>query len=166
MSAPDPAPPREPNGFMARWHRDPRGYNSDLEPLRERLPVYLKVFAVVAGILVVVGLAAVVFFGAEMLPAIGYSFIAGGTLMMLAGGARGGGYSNIGLGAVEAVVTGRNRTEDDYQEDDDLRRGKAMKRKDPMDRLRRGLRPPANPSAFWQVLGGLALAAAGLPLTF
>ena len=166
MSAPDPAPPRRPEGFLARWHHDDRGYNADLEPLRERFPVYLKVFGITAGALLIVGLGAVVFFGADLLPAIGYSFIAGGTVMMLAGGARGGGYSNIGLGAVEAVVTGRNRTDDDYVEDEDLRRGKTMKRKDPMERLRRGLRPPANPSAFWQTIGGLVLAAAGLPLTF
>jgi hypothetical protein len=166
MSAPDPAPPHEPQGFLARWHHDSRGYNADLEPLRERFPVYLKVMGVTILVLVIFGLGLTVFFGVQLPDSVGYALILGGTLMMLAGGARGGGYSNIGVGAVEALVTGRNRNEDDYVEDEDLRRGASMKRRDPMERLRKGLRPPANPSAFWQTIGGLALAAIGLPLTF
>jgi hypothetical protein len=150
---------------LARWQHDSRGYNDDLEPLRERFPVYLKVFGIVVLVLTILGLGASVFFGVEMPDGVGYAFILGGTVMMLSGGARGGGYSNIGIGAIEAVATGRSRVDDDYVEDEDLRRGQTMKRKDPMERLRRGLRPPANPAAFWQAIGGVALAAMGLPLT-
>ena len=87
--------------------------------------------------------------------ALGYAFIALGTLLLLIGGARGGGYSNLGVGAVEALMGGRNRAHDDYESDEELRRGKVMKKRDPMARLRRGLRPQANPTAFWQVIGRL-----------
>ncbi len=80
------------------------------------------------------------------------------------GGARGGGYSNLGLGAIEAVVGGRNRSDDDYGGDDDLRRGRVMKRRDPMERLRRGLRPEKNPTAFWQIIAGFGYIAAGMVL--
>ena len=64
------------------------------------------------------------------------------------------------------LVGGRNRTGDDYEDDDELRRGKSMKRRDPMARLRKGLRPPPNPTAFWQAIGGFVMIALGLPLTF
>jgi hypothetical protein len=33
-----------------------------------------------------------------------------------------------------------------------------------MERLRKGLRPEANPSAFWQVIGGIAAVAGGVLL--
>ena len=97
---------------------------------------------------------------------IGYTWISVGTLLLLVSGARGGGYSNLSIGAVEALVGGRNRTDDDVDDDDDLRRGKVMKRRDPMYRLRKGLRPPPNPTAFWQAIAGFVFIALGLPLTF
>jgi hypothetical protein len=81
-------------------------------------------------------------------------------------GARGGGYGNIGIGAVEAVVGGRNRAGDDLEHDNEIRRGQTMKRRDPMDRLRKGLRPPPNPSAFWQAVAGFLYIALGVPFTF
>ncbi len=96
--------------------------------------------------------------------AVGYSWIAVGTLLL--GGVRGGGYSNLSIGAIEALVGGRNRTNDGYVEDAELRRGKVIARRDPMARLRKGLRPSPNPTAFWQTITGLLYMGAGLPLTF
>jgi hypothetical protein len=181
-----------------------------VEPLRERLPIYGKLFAIGAAIAVAFGLigwalfvddpeppepltysdiknaerwlgtnppaAAIDVFlsprepGKKTSPgvAIGYATIGVGTLLLLVGGARGGGYTNLGLGAIEAVAGGRNRTDDDYEEDEELRRGAVMKRRDPMERLRKGLRPSANPSAFWtSVAGGLyVLLGAGCTIWF
>jgi len=97
--------------------------------------------------------------------AVGYTAIAFGTLLLLVGGARGGGYSNLSIGAVEALVGGRNRSDDDVEGDADLRHGKTMKRRDPMERLRRGLRPPPNPSAFWVAVAGIIYVAIGIPFT-
>ena len=134
------------------------------EPLGERLPVYLKLFGIgCVGILV----GAMVIFGLSSLRiehAIGFTAIFTGATLLLLGGARGGGYSNIAIGATGALVGGRN-TMDDPTDDTDYRRGRAMKRRDPMERLRRGLRPPPNPSAFWMTLAGLLYMALGVPFT-
>jgi len=94
--------------------------------------------------------------------AAGYVSIILGTVLLLAGGARGGGYTNMGIGAIEALVGGRNRSHDDFEGDAEARRGRIMKRRDPMERLRKGLRPAANPTAFWQSVAGFAYIGAGL----
>ncbi len=135
-----------------------------LEPLSERMPQYLAVFGIGGAAAVVVGLIVFAVSDVSFVNSIGYTFIALGTLLLLMGGARGGGYSNLGLGAIEAVVGGRNRSDDDYGGDDDLRRGRVMKRRDPMERLRRGLRPEKNPTAFWQIIAGFGYIAAGMVL--
>jgi hypothetical protein len=136
-----------------------------VEPLRERIPIYLVVFGVGLAAGGIVGL--IVWAAADMRlgSAMGYTFIGLGTLFLLVGGARGGGYSNLGIGAIEALVGGRNRSTDDYTDDVGLRRGEVMKRRDPMDRLRRGLRPQANPAAFWQSIGGFLYLGLGALLT-
>lgn len=128
------------------------------------MPGYLVGFGI--GIAAVTLVSAVVWLASSVrfTDASGYGFIALGTLMLLIGGARGGGYTNLGIGAVEAVFGGRNRTHDDYEDDEELRRGKVMKKRDPMERLRRGLRPQANPTAFWQVIGGFVYLAMGVGL--
>lgn len=136
-----------------------------VEPLRERLPIYLAIFGIGLAAGGIVGLIVWAAAGLRLGSAMGYTFIGLGTLLLLAGGARGGGYSNLGIGAVEALVGGRNRTADDYTDDVGLRRGEVMKRRDPMDRLRRGLRPQANPSAFWQTIGGFLYVGLGALLT-
>lgn len=135
-------------------------------PLRERFPVYIKVFMVGLAAAAGVGLVLYAATAMSLLTGIGYAWIFAGTLLLLVGGARGGGYSNLSIGAVEALVGGRNRSGDDFEDDADLRHGRVMKRRDPLDRLRRGLRPPPNPTAFWQAIAGLAFIALGLPLTF
>jgi hypothetical protein len=96
--------------------------------------------------------------------AAGLSMIGLGTLLLLVGGARGGGYTNMGLGAIEALAGGRNRSQDDFEGDPELRRGRLVERRDPMERLRRGLRPRANPSAFWQSVAGLLYLGVGVVL--
>lgn len=136
------------------------------EPLRERFPNYLKLFGIGLG---VIGLVAVVVTLVTDTPpgqSFGYSAVFTGLLLLLVGGARGGGYTNLGVGAVEAVVGGRNRMDDDPVSDEELRRGNVMKRRDPMARLRRGLRPPPNPTAFWQSVAGFAYIAIGLPFVW
>jgi hypothetical protein len=135
------------------------------EPLRERFPTYLKVFALgLAFILVITGI--VMIFGAAGFDtAFGYTAIFFGTLLLLLGGARGGGYSNLGVGAVEALVGGRNRVDEDPYVDEGARTGKQTAQRDPMARLRRGLRPPPNPAAFWQSIAGFAYVALGVPFT-
>ncbi len=135
-----------------------------IEPLRERMPAYLISFGAGLALGGLVGLIVWAWADTALAPAMGYAFIGLGTLLLLVGGARGGGYSNLGVGAVEALVGGRNRTGDDYA-DSDLRRGEVMKRRDPMERLRRGLRPQANPSAFWQTIGGFLYLGLGALLT-
>lgn len=163
------------------------------EPLRERLPVYGRLFGIgllACGALglagwVLVGLPSRVgreaalpwlraFFGADSIAGVawgplggipaaaGYACIVLGTILLLAGGARGGGYTNMGIGALEAVVGGRNRTHDDFEGDAEQRRGRVMARRDPMERLRKGLRPAANPTAFWQSVAGFAYLGVGL----
>ena len=134
--------------------------------LRERFPLYVKAFS--AGLLVmgVIGLVAFGLTSAPLGDSLGYSWVFGGTLLLLMGGAKGGGYSNLSIGAFEAVVGGRNRADDDFEGDADLRHGKVMHRRDPLTRLRKGLRPPPNPTAFWQTVAGLGYIAIGLPLTF
>jgi hypothetical protein len=138
---------------------------SPVEPLGERMPGYLVAFGIGAGAAGLVGFIAWLATSAGLMACLGYSFIGLGTLLLLVGGARGGGYSNLGIGAIEALVGGRNRTDDDYVSDEELRRGAVMKKRDPMDRLRRGLRPQANPTAFWQVIGGLAYVGIGVALS-
>lgn len=135
-------------------------------PLRERFPDYLKAFGLGLAATTLGGIVLWLITTLRFEHAIGYTWIFSGTILLLMGGARGGGYSNMSIGAIEALVGGRNRTDDDFEEDSDLRHGKVMKRRDPMERLRKGLRPPPNPSAFWQIIAGLLLIAAGLPLTF
>jgi len=151
--------------YMERRRFDRRTGEFIADPLRERLGVYAKLFAI--GSALVMGIALVVWVAstARFEHAVGYTAIAFGTLLLLVGGARGGGYSNLSIGAVEALVGGRNRSDDDVEGDADLRHGKTMKRRDPMERLRRGLRPPPNPSAFWVAVAGIIYVAIGIPFT-
>ena len=133
--------------------------------LRERLPAYVNAF--LAGLLAigVVGLVLSVLMSSPLSDSLGNSWIFGGAVLLLIGGANGGGLSNISIGALEAVAGGRNRRRDKFEEAADLGDGKVMHQRDQLARLRKGLRPPPNPTAFWQVIGGLAYIVIGL-LTF
>jgi hypothetical protein len=134
------------------------------EPLSERMPGYLVAFGIGAAAAGALGAIVGAATSASLADALGYSFIGLGVLLLAVGGARGGGYANLGVGAVEALMGGRNRSQDDYLSDEQLRRGEVMRKRDPMARLRRGLRPQANPAAFWQVIGGFAYAGIGVVL--
>lgn len=125
-------------------------------PLRDRLPDYAAVFGVGLGVCVAIGLVISLVSPASLAAAIGYTVILYGVILMLAGGSTGGGYTNLGLGAVGAMFG--TRRADEAGEDVDPSR----KRVDPHERLQKGLRPEANPRAFWQVLGGLAYVILGL----
>jgi len=129
-------------------------------PLRDRIPEYLTVFAVGLGASAGVGLLIGLIFGQSIRSGVGYTVIMYGVVMLLAGGASGGGYTNLGAGAIGAAFAGRRLDEED-QESRELRSGQ---RQDPMERLRKGLRPEANPRAFWQVIAGVIYIAIGVAI--
>lgn len=127
-------------------------------PLRDRVPEYLAVFAMGLGASAGAGLLIGLVFGQSIWSGVGYTVIMYGVVMLLAGGASGGGYTNLGAGAIGAAFAGRHLDEED-QESQDRRKGQ---RQDPMERLRKGLRPEANPRAFWQVIAGVLYLAIGI----
>lgn len=131
------------------------------EPLRDRFPDYMASFSVMAAIAVAIGLAVALFSSVDYVSGAGYGLIFLGVGMLAVGGSQGGGYSNLGVGAV-GMLFGSRRHDEDYS-DADVRRGTAG-RIDPRQRLRKGLRPEANPSAFWLVIGGLVAVGAGIGL--
>lgn len=123
-------------------------------PLAERLPDYAAVFAAglvaAAAVGVVVGLV----FPVGVPAAVGYVVALLGVILMLAGGAAGGGYTDLGIGALGTMVGGRRTDRDEGPG--------AGETPSAEERLRRGLRPEANPRAFWQVVAGLLYVAVGL----
>lgn len=131
---------------------------SDL-PLRERLPEYFAVFGAGLGAAVVAGVLIGGLSAAGVGEAVGYAVVFLGVVSLLSGGASGGGYANMSVGAIGGLFGGRGRIDEDI-DDPAVRRG-ALPRTDPMERLRRGLRPEANPRAFWQVVGGFGYVAIG-----
>ncbi len=130
------------------------------EPLAERFPRYLAVFGLTGGLAVVVGTLVGMLSSATLGSSLGWALIVLGVLYLLVGGTRGGGYANIGIGAAGALFGGGRRHDEDAM-DHDTRMGRP-KKVDPLARLRAGLRPERNPSAFWQVIAGFAFIGAGL----
>lgn len=133
-----------------------------LLPLRDRMPDYLATFGLLWLAIVAIGLGLALFTSASAIEGIAYIAIAVALGLMLAGGATGGGYTSLGLGAAGAMLGGRQRHDEDY-EDADVRRGR-LKRVNTEERLRRGLRPEKNPRAFWQVVAGLITFAVAMAL--
>lgn len=134
----------------------------DDTPLAERFPAYLAIFGITTSIALVVGLIVAAATSQRLVSGAGYGVIILGVLYLLVGGTRGGGYANIGIGAVGTLFGGGSgRRYDEDPDDRDVRYGK-RKRVDPMTRLRAGLRPERNPGAFWAVVGGFALIGAGI----
>lgn len=136
----------------------PENTDDSVLPLRDRVAEYLTVFGIGFGVSAGVGLLIGLLFGTGVRNGIGYTIMAFGAVMLLAGGATGGGYTNLGAGAVGAAFGGR-RTDEEDQQDHERRTGR---RQDPMERLRKGLRPEANPRAFWQVIAGVLYIAIGI----
>ncbi|MCP3998319.1 MAG: hypothetical protein GY722_25135 [bacterium] len=133
-----------------------------LLPLRDRMPDYLATFGILWAAIVATGLAVALFTSASVVEGVGFIALAVAVGLMLAGGASGGGYTSLGLGAAGAMLGGRQRHDEDY-EDADVRRGR-LKRVNTEQRLRRGLRPEKNPRAFWQVIAGLVTFAIAMAL--
>lgn len=131
-------------------------------PLRDRIPEYLTIFFVGWLGVVVLGLAIGAFSDASAAEGMAYVAMGYGVVLLLAGGASGGGYTNLGMGAAGAVLGSGQRHDDDF-EDPEVRRGR-IRRVNPGERLRRGLRPERNPRAFWQVIAGFAYLAGGVAI--
>lgn len=125
------------------------------------MPDYLATFGVGLAASTGVGLIVWLISDVSLASSVGYTIILYGVILLLAGGATGGGYTNLGVGAVGAMF-GTRRTDEDHTElDESWQRSKRM---DSRERLRRGLRPEANPRAFWQVVGGGLYVALGLTI--
>jgi len=137
---------------------DPAPFDDPL-PLVDRLPDYLATFGV--GLAASLGVGLIVWLVSEvsLASSLGYTIILYGVVLLLAGGASGGGYTNLGVGAVGAMF-GTRRTDEAHEELDESWHGSP--RVDSRERLARGLRPEANPRAFWQVIGGGIYVAIGL----
>ena len=123
------------------------------------MPDYLAMFALGISVAVVVGLIVVWVSTYSFVGGFGYSLIGLGMVLLLAGGVSGGGYANLGVGALGTMFGSELRAEPGAAQDDDpeeLRRQVFGRRGDPRERLRKGLRPEANPRAFWQVIAGFA----------
>ena len=131
------------------------------DPLRDRFPRYVAAFSVMVVAALAIGLLVAAFSSVHAASGAGYGLIFLGVGMLGVGGTTGGGYDNIGVGAV-GMLFGSRRHDEDYS-DADVRRGRGGP-VDPRERLRKGLRPEANPAAFWLVIGGLAAAGAGVGL--
>jgi len=137
---------------------DPNETDDVVLPLRDRIPEYIVVFAVGFGASAGIGLVIGLVTGGSIWSAVGYTVMLLGVVMMLAGGATGGGYTHLGGGAIGAAFGGR-RVDEEEQEHQDRRLGRTQ---DPMERLRKGLRPESNPRAFWQVIAGVLYIAIGI----
>lgn len=133
-------------------------------PLRERMPDYLALFGLgIVGCLIG-GIIVVIVSQYSFASGFGYTMIGLGVLLVLSGGVSGGGYANLGAGALGTMFGSGLRNQEGPADEDDpeaLRREVFGRRRDPRERLRRGLRPEANPRAFWQVIGGSTYFALG-----
>lgn len=143
---------------MERFEDDYEDEDSTLA-LRERMPDYAAVFAVGLAGSAAVGFLFFLVADTGLASAIGYTIILYGVVLLLAGGATGGGYTNLGIGAVGALF-GTRRADEPQSEVEETWGTKP--KIDPQDRLRKGLRPEANPRAFWQVIGGVLYVGIGL----
>lgn len=133
-----------------------------LLPLRDRIPDYLAIFGWGWLGVLVVGFAFGAFSTVSIVEGISYVALAYGAVLLLSGGAIGGGYTSLGRGAAGAVI-GRDDRPDEGFENAVVRRGR-VERLYPRDRFRHGRRPEKNPRAFWQVVAGFAYLAGGIVL--
>jgi hypothetical protein len=127
--------------------------------LRERMPDYLATFSVGLAVAVLIGLVIWAISDVSLASSVGYTIILYGVVLLLAGGATGGGYTNLGLGAMGALFG--TRRSDEAQDEVDVS-SSGSRHTESQNRLRQGLRPEANPRAFWQVIGGGLYVAVGL----
>ncbi len=126
-------------------------------PLSERMPDYLVTFGI--GLLGAAAVGVVIWLVSDIALAssVGYTMILYGVVLLLAGGSSGGGYTNLGMGAMGALF-GTRRADEPQPE------ANSSFKITPQERLQKGLRPEANARAFWQVLGGVLYVAIGLAI--
>ena len=129
--------------------------------LRDRLPDYLATFGIGLVATFAIGIVVWLISDIGLSLTIGYTTILYGVVFLLAGGATGGGYVNLGVGAVGSMFGGRRL--DDSETGVESSSG-SRKRADSSGRLAKVLRPDANPRAFWQVVGGMLYIAIGLAI--
>lgn len=132
----------------------PEGMDDRLS-LRERMPDYLATFGV--GLLAssAVGVLIWLISDISLASTVGYTVILYGVVLMLAGGSTGGGYTNLGMGAVGSLFGTRRADEAQPEANSSFNITS-------QERLQKGLRPEANPRAFWQVVGGGVYVGVGL----
>lgn len=141
---------------------DPEMGEDVVLPLRDRLPDYAVVFALGWVGAFIFGLGISVFSTATVAEGVAYALLAYGVVLLLTGGATGGGYTSLGIGAAGALFGSTHRHDEEF-DDPEVRRGR-ITRIDARERLRKGLRPQANPRAFWQVIAGFAYLAGGIAI--
>lgn len=127
--------------------------------LRDRMPDYFATFGIGLAATFAIGFGIWLISDIGLSSTIGYTTILYGVVFLLAGGATGGGYVNLGVGAVGSMFGGRRLDDSEPGLDSQNR-----KRTNSSERLEKGLRPEANPRAFWQVMGGVAYIAIGLAI--
>ena len=147
--------------------------SSSAEPLRDRMPEYLRLFAF--GVMGSAGFAAVV----ALLSSAGFSTALGNTLivlgvgMLFVGGLGGGGYAHLSSGAIDSVL---KKTSRHYGRRDDAPAAEGPGTRSapppqppppppppppPTTATGRKGRYEPNPKAFWRVVAGFAYMALG-----
>lgn len=119
------------------------------------MPDYLATFGIGLVVSSAIGLIFWLITDTPLASSVGYTVILYGVVLLLAGGASGGGYTHLGMGAMGALF-GTRRVDEPQPEAD------SSFKLTPQERLEKGLRPGANPRAFWQVVGGALYIAIGL----
>ena len=134
----------------------PEGIDDDL-PLTDRMPDYLVTFGI--GLLASAGIGIVIWLisDIDLASTVGYTMILYGVVLLLAGGSAGGGYTDLGMGAMGALF-GTRRVDEPQEE------ANSSFKVTPHERLQKGLRPEANSRAFWQVVGGAIYVGIGLAI--
>ncbi len=140
--------------------RDTEANGGDTKlPLRERLPEYVVVFAVGLATAGAIGLLIGTVSSVAVASAVGYAIVLLGVAWLWAGGAFGSGYSSLGLGEGVIRRTFAQGIGGEPGHRADRHRAAGV---DPVERIREGMRPDANPRAFWQVVGGVLYIGIGL----
>ena len=123
------------------------------EPLQQRLPRYARWLGVEIAVAVVISLVLWWLADLSLVTSIGGTLVGMGTLSLLAGGASGGGFVTAGD---YGTFYGRR-----HDQGWDSTAGEIGRAQDLRDRLAAHLRPRRNPTAWWQVMGGLVLIGLG-----
>lgn len=124
------------------------------EPLRQRLPRYARWLGVEIAAALVISLVVWSLADVSWFTSIGGTLVGMGALSLLSGGANGGGFVTAGD---YGIFYGRR-----HDQGWDSTAGEIGRARDLRDRLAAHLRPRRNPTAWWQVIGGLILVGLGI----